>query len=180
MDQNDFTLVSIRNVSLSNLGFIIFLEREDDERVLPIFIGAAEAHSIAAVLNQQDFPRPLSHDLFKEIFSYLGAEISKIYITELTGGTFYARVFLRHNNMEIDVDSRPSDAIALALRYNAPVYASNNVFDEASVNVSQNAEDQGEDPVKKLKEDMDTAVTEERYEDAATIRDKLKKLQTGN
>lgn len=175
----DYFPVTIENVSFSNLGFIIFLKKEGNEKVLPIFIGAAEAHSIAAVLNKQDFPRPLSHDLFKNVLDEIGMEVLKIHVTELVEGTFYARIFLKLAERCFDVDSRPSDAIAIALRYNAPVFVHKDVYGQAAVMLDQQNKDTKE-RAEKIKEEMDKAVAEERYEDAARLRDELKKTQGGN
>ncbi len=185
MAELEYYPVTIENVSLSNVGFIIFLKRAGDERMLPIFIGAAEAHSIAAALNQQDFPRPLSHDLFKNILSELGAEVTRIYVTQLMEGTFFARIFLRHQEREIEMDSRPSDAIALALRYRSPIFVHRDVFEEAAVHLKPEeglpeGGKQEDNPSAKLQQEMEKAVVEERYEDAARFRDELKKLKTDN
>jgi len=181
MEKSNFIEVKIENISLSNLGFIVFLKREGDENVLPICIGAMEAHSIAACYNNQSFPRPLSHDLFKGILKNLNCKIIKIHVTDLIDGTFYARIFLLNGGKELDVDSRPSDAIALALRFGAPIYVHTDVLKAASVNLDKTKEKEAEpiDPIQKLKNDLKKAVTEERYEDAAKIRDELK-LKTEN
>ena len=176
MEKSPFVQVKIENISLSNLGFIVFLKKEGDEGVLPICIGAMEAHSIAASYNNQKFPRPLSHDLFKNILNTLKWEVIRIHVTDLIDGTFYARVFIKNGQKELDIDSRPSDAIALALRFSAPIYVHHDVLRTASVNMNQAKEKSKEplDPVQKLKNDLKKAVEEERYEDAAKIRDELK------
>ena len=137
MKKSPFVKVKIDNISLSNLGFIVFLKKDGDENVLPICIGAMEAHSIAASYNNQQFPRPLSHDLFKNILSTLNCKVVKIHVTDLIDGTFYARIFINDGDRELDIDSRPSDAIALALRFKAPIYVHTNVLKSASVNINQ-------------------------------------------
>ncbi len=177
MKNSPFIKVKIDNISLSNLGFIVFLKKDGDENVLPICIGAMEAHSIAASYNNQKFPRPLSHDLFKNVLSVLNCKVNKIHVTELVDGTFYACIYLGHGKDEIEIDSRPSDAIALALRFGAPIYVHTDVLNSASVNMNQKQDKVDEppkDPVQRLNDDLKTAVTEERYEDAAKIRDELK------
>ncbi len=175
MTDTGFIRVKIENISLSNLGFIVFLKKDGDENVLPICIGAMEAHSIAASYNNQDFPRPLTHDLFKNVLLTFDCEVVKIHVTELVDGTFYARVFLKNEKEELDIDSRPSDAIALALRFQAPIFVHEDVLKVASVNMNQAKEkpELPQDPVQILKDNLQKAVAEERYEDAAKIRDEL-------
>ncbi len=176
MDKSPFSKVKIENISLSNLGFIVFLKRDGDDDVLPICIGAMEAHSIAACYNNQSFPRPLSHDLFKSILGDLNCKISKIHITDLIDGTFYARIFIENGKNVLDIDSRPSDAIALALRFDAPIFVHEKVLKAATVNLdnARGKEKEPIDPIQKLTEDLKKAVSEERYEDAAKLRDELK------
>jgi bifunctional DNase/RNase len=176
MNKSSFVEVKIENISLSNLGFIVFLKHPEDENVLPICIGAMEAHSIAACYNNQSFPRPLSHDLFKGILKNLNCKITRIHVTDLIDGTFYARIFILAGSTELDVDSRPSDAIALALRFDAPIYVHTDVLKAASVNLDKDKEavEESVDPIQKLKDDLKKAVAAERYEDAAKIRDELK------
>ena len=179
MDESPFVKVKIENISLSNLGFIVFLRKDGDDNVLPICIGAMEAHSIAASYNNQKFPRPLSHDLFKNLLGMLKCEVIRIHVTDLIDGTFYARIFIKNGNKEMDIDSRPSDAIALALRFSAPIFVHNEVLRTASVNMNQ-AKEKPIDPVQKLKDTLKKAVEEERYEDAAKIRDELKEKMDKN
>ncbi len=183
----DFFRVKIENISLSNLGFIIFLKQDNNENVLPICIGAAEAHSIAAAYNRHEFPRPLSHDLFKNVLGTLDCTVNRIHVTKLVDGTFYARIFFNKNGEEIDVDSRPSDAIALALRFDAPIFVHHDVFKSAAVNINQakqNAEEAEEpesiDPVERLKVRLEKAVADERYEEAAKVRDELQRMKSDN
>ncbi len=182
MDHTLFIPVKIDNITLSNLGFIVFLKHENDDNVLPICIGAMEAHSIAASYNNQQFPRPLSHDLFRNILVTLNCVVSKIYVTDLIDGTFYARIYLKNGKEEIDIDSRPSDAIAMALRFDAPIFVHADVLKSASVNMNQLRDNVDEpiDPIQKLKDELKKAINEERYEDAATIRDQLLKKKESN
>ena len=178
MKKSPFIKVKIENISLSNLGFIVFLKKDDDENVLPICIGAMEAHSIAASYNKQQFPRPLSHDLFKNILNTLDCKVLKIHVTDLIDGTFYARIYIKDGEKELDIDSRPSDAIALALRFSAPIFVHQDVLQTAAVSMNQNKDkekiEKPLDPIEKLQLELKKAVEEERYEDAAKIRDELK------
>lgn len=181
--EREYYQVRADNVSLSNMGFIILLKREhgEDGKVLPIFIGAAEAQSIAAVLNKQDFPRPLTHDLFKAVLAELGTTLERVHVTSISGGTFYARAFLDQGGRRFDVDSRPSDAIALALRFQAPIFVHRDVYAQAAVDMDAKEREKAEaERAERLKTAMDKAIAEERYEEAAKLRDELKKLRQDN
>lgn len=116
-------------------GAPLVLLREHDEphRVLPIFVGAPEAFAIGLALASEDPPRPLAHDLMATFLERLHAHVDHVEVTELHDGTFHAELTLHGPTGERRVDSRPSDAIALALRVHAPVFASEDVLDEAGV-----------------------------------------------
>mgnify|MGYP005841034635 FL=1 len=101
---------------------IILLTDQEEQRVLPIWVGLLEAHSIAVALENVVMPRPLTHDLLRNICEQLGAKISRVIITDLRENTFYAEIHLLLQNREMIIDSRPSDAVALALRTAAPVF----------------------------------------------------------
>ncbi len=108
-----------------------------EERLLPIWIGPFEADAITIRLQGQEVARPLTHDLLKSVIEALGATVSYIVISDLDEGTFYARVVLQLlNGQEVEVDSRPSDAIALAVRAEAPMYAEESVLDRAAITPS--------------------------------------------
>lgn len=111
---------------------IVFLENEQ-ERVLPIFIGAAEAFSIQTALDELPYPRPLTHDLIISILDELQATLTRIMIDDLSDGVFYARLVIRQNGNEMELDARPSDSIALAIRNDAAVYVSQKVMNDAAV-----------------------------------------------
>jgi bifunctional DNase/RNase len=189
VSQATFVEVSIENVSLSKLGFIVFLRREGADTVLPICIGAAEAHSIAAAYNNRSFPRPLSHDLFKNVLEALGGTVNKVHVTDLVDGTFYARIFITQDGEEHDIDSRPSDAIALALRFEVPIWVSEHILEAAAIDMelvekgeSKNVSAPAKplDPVELLQQELAEAVQSEQYERAAELRDELQKMRAGN
>lgn len=184
MDSAPFVEVEIDNISLFNMNFIILLRRAGEENVLPICIGAAEAHSIAAAYHKQEFPRPLTHDLMKNILGALDCELVKIYVTDLKDGTFYAKVFIRANGEEQEIDSRPSDAIALALRYAAPIFVHEEILRDNAVNFDQAREKSTDvkqtDPIDVLKSRLGAAVKEEKYERAAKLRDEIQRLEESN
>jgi hypothetical protein len=111
---------------------IVFLEN-DEKRVLPIYIGAAEAFSIQTALEKMPYPRPLTHDLMITIMEELQSRIKEVIIDDLDDGVFFARIVVRKNGDEYEFDARPSDSLALAIRTKAPVYVSKGVMENASV-----------------------------------------------
>jgi len=124
-------------VKVVGLGFdimthqpVVFLREADGKRVLPIWIGLSEAHAIALALAHKTPPRPLTHDLVKDIIENLDARLTKIVVNKLVNDTYYARIILTHKNAVTELDARPSDAIAIALRTSASIYVSKEVFGE--------------------------------------------------
>lgn len=108
---------------------VIFLHEEKGERRLPIWIGLAEAQAIAMKLEGITPPRPQTHDLLKAVLDRTGAEVKKVVVTELREGVYYARIHLSVGRGTVEVDSRPSDAIALALRSGSPIFVARPVFE---------------------------------------------------
>lgn len=181
--------VKFDKLLLSNMGFVILLKGQEDKRTLPIFIGTVEAQSIALFVSKVKMPRPLTHDLLKNVLENLKCRVERIEVCDLREGTYIAKLVLVHNGTEIEVDSRPSDAIALALRVSAPIYVDEKVMDEAGrefieteestlEEVPQYAEAEEETTtLDRLRKDLEKAVEEERYEDAARLRDEIKRLE---
>lgn len=120
-------------MSLVSANRIVVLKEVEAERYLPIWIGPCEAESIQVCVNGIKTPRPLTHDLAIQIIEILGAGLSYIYINDLIETTFHARVVLEVNGEEYEVDSRSSDAIALAVRVDAPIFVAEHVMDAAGV-----------------------------------------------
>jgi hypothetical protein len=110
---------------------IIILKDLEGERVLPIWVGIFEANAIALEIEKISTPRPMTHDLIKNILDGLDASINHIFVSELKDNTFYALISVRIRGVNVEIDSRPSDAIAVALRVNAPILVSQKVIDEA-------------------------------------------------
>ena len=108
--------VRVSGLSVSKVGFVILLQAPQDKRTLPIFIGAAEAQAIAIRLSGTKVPRPLTHDLLKNILDCLECRLQRIEIHSLKDNTFFARLILERDGVAFDVDARPSDDVALALR----------------------------------------------------------------
>lgn len=180
--------VKITQISLSNMGFVVFLKEIEGRLTLPIFIGAAEAQAIAFVLEKVKPPRPLTHDLLKNLMDNLECRIKRVEVCDLKDNTFYARLILEWNGTEINLDSRPSDAIALALRFSAPVFVEDEIMESAGMALQENETAQPATavpekkltPAEALKQKLDRAVADERYEDAAKFRDELKRLTNSN
>lgn len=127
---------SIR-VSMMNYQRVVILKEKHGERYLPIWIGPAEADAIAMKLHSVNVPRPLTHDLMNSVISCLGASIDSIIVTDLINDTFYAKILLNVNGGQMEIDSRPSDAIALAVRVDSPIFADEAVLSKAGVTVDK-------------------------------------------
>ncbi len=112
-------------------GTPVVLLRDETGRMLQIFIGLAEAMAIHSALKGVIPPRPMTHDLAVEMLKRLNASIEKVVIDDLIENTFYARIFVIHNDITHEIDARPSDSIALAIRFEAPVFVEDRVFDDA-------------------------------------------------
>ena len=132
----EMVIDSIR-VSLMNYQRVVILKEKAADRYLPIWIGPGEADAIAVKLQEVSVPRPLTHDLTKSIIDSLNANVEHIVICDLENDTFYAKISLNTGSEIIEIDSRPSDAIALAVRVNAPIYAENLVLDKAGVSLDE-------------------------------------------
>lgn len=127
----EVTIDSIR-VSLMSQHRIVILKDVDSDRFLPIWIGPYEAEAITVSLQQMEVSRPLTHDLLRNVLNTLGAEILRINITELKDDVFFARIIMQVDGRELEIDSRPSDALALSVRAHVPVYVSEEVMQEAA------------------------------------------------
>ena len=112
---------------------IVLLKTADGNKFLPIWIGHPEAAAILMKLQGATTPRPMTHDLVTEMLGELGAEVVRITVTELKENTFYASITVQQNGSEIEIDSRPSDAIALAVRADAPIFAAEDVIEESAI-----------------------------------------------
>ena len=128
----EMTIDSIR-VSLMNYQRVVILKEKMADRYLPIWIGPAEADAIAVKLQGVNVPRPLTHDLLSSVIDTLGARINSIIVTDLKNDTFYAKIALDVDGGQMEVDSRPSDALALAVRVEAPIFVEETVLDKAGI-----------------------------------------------
>lgn len=186
MERIQVDILGLSTSPSSGGAYALILKEVNGARRLPIIIGAFEAQSIALEMEGIKPPRPLTHDLVKSIIDSLGADLTDVFINELRDGTFYARINLDSQ----EIDSRPSDAIAIAVRYGVPIFVSDKVMDEASFVPESEDPDkttpgaQGEKekpPVKmtkleQLQQQLNEAITKEEYEKAANLRDEIRKL----
>jgi hypothetical protein len=123
---------SIR-VSLMNYQRVVILKEKETSRYLPIWIGAAEADAIAVKLQGTSVLRPLTHDLMQSVIDALGGKVNSIVVSDLQKDVFFAKIILNRDGEQLEIDSRPSDAIALAVRVQAPIYAEEDVLDRGGV-----------------------------------------------
>jgi bifunctional DNase/RNase len=148
----EVTIDSIR-VSLMSQHRIVILKDVDSDRFLPIWIGQYEAEAITVSLQQMEVSRPLTHDLLRNILRELGAEVKQVNIIELKDDVFFARIVLQVNGKDMEIDSRPSDALALSVRVNVPVFVASKVMQEAAT-----------EPEEDLDEEETEGIGEERLE----------------
>jgi bifunctional DNase/RNase len=140
----EMELVGVRVELPTNTPIVLLRETEGDRRVLPIFIGSPEATAIAFALEQVETPRPMTHDLIKNLLDELGVSIERIVVTELRDSTFFAEIHLSTNGRPHKVSSRPSDAIALAVRTGTTIFAEETVLSEAAY-PAEATEEKGEE-----------------------------------
>jgi bifunctional DNase/RNase len=154
--------VSIYGVSFDMVGKqpIVLLKTTSGNKFLPIWIGHPEAAAILMKLQGAPTPRPMTHDLVTDMLTELNAQVARIAVTELRENTFYAIITLQVNGSEIEIDSRPSDAIALAVRCQAPIFAAEDVIEESSIEFEHEVEDQ-EEVVEKFKDFLDQVSPED-------------------
>ena len=149
MSADGFTRMSIYgiNLDLFSSSPIVILKVEYENRYLPIWIGQPEARSILMKLQNQEFSRPLTHDLAVNLVSELGGSMEKVTVTELRDSTFFATISVQIDGRTVEIDSRPSDAIALAVRSGAEIFAADDVIEEAAVVFEEAMEETPEDEV---------------------------------
>jgi bifunctional DNase/RNase len=132
----EMAIDSIR-VSLMNYQRVVILKEKVAERYLPIWIGPAEADAIAVKLQGVTVPRPLTHDLLCSVIESLGASVNSIIVSDLKNDTFFAKIMLNVDGSVVEIDSRPSDALALAVRCEVPIFADESVMDKAGIYLDQ-------------------------------------------
>ena len=142
------TIVESIRVSLVTQARVVILKEVEGERHLPIWIGPFEAEAIAMELQSIPSTRPLPYDLLRSVIGELGAEVQRILITEISNDVFYARIVLDTNGTSVEIDSRPSDAIALAVRVKVPIFVDDSVMDRAGVRLDEDEDDDSDEPVR--------------------------------
>src|SRR5438270_13175121 len=136
---------------------IVLLKTAEGNKFLPIWIGHPEAAAILMKLQSASTPRPMTHDLVTDMLDQLGAQVIRITVTELRENTFYAQITVQQDGSEIEIDSRPSDAIALAIRADAPIFAADRVIEESAIEFEGDevTDEQLEEEVTKFKNFLD-------------------------
>ena len=203
--------LTIKGISYSqtqNGAYALILNEVDGERKLPIVIGAFEAQSIAIALEKEiKPPRPLTHDLFKSFADRFDIVVKQVIIHKLVDGVFYSSIICERDKIEEIIDARTSDAIALALRFSAPIFTYKNILDKAGIYLNNPTELENQNPdddgvlsspetfgldsdgnastdvyksmsLAELHEDLEKAVQNEDYEKAAKIRDEISKRES--
>ncbi len=197
MDRIQLLVLGLSASPAASNAYALILKEVDGERRLPIIIGAFEAQAIALEMEGVTPPRPMTHDLIKNLIDQMGATLSEVVISDLIEGTFYAKLVF--DALGVEIDARPSDAIALAVRAACPIFVSSDILDETAIlpqgetQLRDGADDdnlallknpesklqqppQPKSPVENLQNQLDQAIKDENYEKAATLRDELKRL----
>lgn len=172
-------------------AYALILTEKKGGRRLPIIIGTFEAQAIALELESIKPPRPMTHDLLKNIIMSFDSAIDYVLINELSEGTFFAKLVFTREDEKVEVDARPSDAIAVAIRFGASIFVHQNVLDEAGIESEETKGEPGATTspttaknkptelsgIEKLEEELQTAIETENYEKAAKIRDQINRLK---
>ncbi len=187
MDKILLNIAAIATSEIQTNSFVIILKEEEGNRQLPIVIGAFEAQAIAIAIENIPHNRPLTHDLFRDFMVKMKARLTEIVISDILDGVFHATVYVETGDgKSFTIDSRTSDAIAMAVRFKCPIYAVPKVMDEAGIvfdSIADTAPKEKKSKPKqlsnlsknKLKEMLEKALENEEYEKAAEIRDELQK-----
>jgi hypothetical protein len=178
-DMVEVVIDSIR-VSLMSQQRILILRERDTERYLPIWIGVYEAESITIALQEVKVARPLTHDLLKNIFKEFNATVLRVEVVSLVDDTFYGNIVAEINDREVNIDSRPSDALAIAVRLHVPILVHNDVMDNAGISPEENI--QTETKISPKEESTSSTLTDnEGNEDRLSIfQDFFEKLDLNN
>jgi bifunctional DNase/RNase len=186
MDKIGLEIVALSHSVSQSHNYAIVLGEKEGSRRLPIVIGAFEAQAIAVALENMSPNRPLTHDLFKNTLDAFDIVLEQVFINQLVDGIFYAKLICNHNGNILEIDSRTSDAIAMAIRFESPIFTTSDIMDTAGVLLDDGDEDKSKmtkpRPKKKsvktmsitdLNKKLDEALSREDYESAAKIRDEI-------
>jgi uncharacterized protein len=147
----------------SNTPVLLLQESEGLGRTLPIFIGAPEATAIAFALQGMDTPRPMTHDLIRDLLDALGADVVRVVVTELRTSTYFAEIVLRHGEEEVPVSSRPSDAVAVAVRTGTPLFVADDLMDAEGILLAVDDEEEDSEDEDGTDDNPDELVGEFRH-----------------
>ena len=176
----------------SSKGYILILKKINNSIKIPILIGSNEAQSLSLAFEDINLPRPTTHDLIINFSNEVDIQIQSVLIKKYSNGTFFASILMKKGNEKIELDSRPSDAISVALKNKSPIYISDNVlnsiktkdiiskqhFPENKLNNSIENELSTDNIIKELMNALEKAINDENYEIAAKLRDRIKNLKT--
>jgi bifunctional DNase/RNase len=167
--------VEFVRVSMQNYNRVVILKEKESERYLLIWIGPSEAEAIAMRLGDVQPPRPQTHDLLRSIIESLEAQVSYVVVNDLNNDTFYARIVLDQNGRSVEIDSRTSDAIALAVRAQVPIYADESVLDRAGILLDREQEE-AVTPATGLGNEPTSRVNAEELEKMSAFKDFIESL----
>ena len=197
MDYIQVDIIGLSTSPSSGGAYALVLGEVGGNRRLPIIIGAFEAQAIALELEKIQPPRPMTHDLIRSLFDALGAEVTDVVIDDLREGTFFAKIRYVADEDEATLDARPSDAVALAVRTDAPLFVAASVLDEAGIpadddEVGDRVEAESGEPefesaassamskLDRMESQLEKAIADEDYEKAARLRDDIARMKEGN
>jgi len=185
MSKQLLNIVGISSSNLQSSSFALILEVESTKQRIPIIIGPAEAQSIAIEMEGMATSRPLTHDLLKNILNTFEVKLIEVYINKFREGVFYSTLVLLNGDQQVEIDSRTSDAVALAVRMEAPIYANDLVIREtamsADISIDEDTDDifnddieeEDEMSIEELETLLQHLIEDENYEEASKIRDEI-------
>lgn len=195
MDKLQVDILGLSTSPHTNGAYALILYEVEGKRKLPIIIGGFEAQAIALKLENIKPPRPFTHDLFKTIADTFSLNVKEVFIDELHNETFYAKVICEMHGETHEIDARPSDAIAIAVRFGAPIFVSEEIMNEAGIREEQQEEAEVAEPeaeqqdapkeiagkaessLNELQKMLEEAVNREDYEEAARLRDEISRVK---
>jgi bifunctional DNase/RNase len=194
VDKIKLDILGLSASKIQSGSFALLMGEEHGNRRLPIIIGMFEAQAIAIEMERIVPHRPMTHDLFKPLAAHFGFKIEEVYISDLKEGVFYAKIICSNEEKRVEIDARPSDAIAIAIRFKVPVFTNEAVLQEGGITMNEYEDEKTPEAPKAVKKssssttnelsDIETeklekmlkeALSQEEYEKAARIRDELKR-----
>ena len=181
MNQVELKIKGMSSTTFPTEGYALVLEEVNGTRKLPVLIGAYEAHSIKMVMTRYQASRPLTHDLFVSLSHRVGVPLKKVFIYQVKDGIYYSYLIFEKEGEEFQIDSRTSDAVALALRYHCPIYTTEEILNDEQLH--EVGEDAFSVPanlvnMSMLKEALKNAIENEDYEHASQLRDEIKRRES--